>query len=478
MVEQLGEEVSEAQPRRRWLPRWRPRNVGRLFPRAVASFRPLGEMDHYASVRLERAERRGLQLAILCRTVGFGVAGLFYVISFLLSGGVPTVEGIVLLGVATALGVGHFIIIGTRYDRSWLKFVALTIDIFAICAIFAFVPLGAPGEIPQVLAYRGFNIHIIFPFLALAALSFSPRLVLWAGAVGVVGWWGVFVVVTWNMDTMVSWTSLPSDATFEEYVAVVLSPDFVGRGSRMAETLAYFITASILALAVARARYIFVAQVHAEEARERERNARMRIIQQFGRFVPPSIAKRLIENPAGLDPQVRHGAVLVMDMRDFTASAEGRDPRDVIAALNIFLAQCADAVSSRDGVVITFTGDGLLATFNTPLEVEAPEARALDAARALVACAEENGLFVRVGLAAGKVAAGSVGSAERQAFTVYGDTVNRAARLETLAKDLDDAILADRAMREADPAAMTSCGFHTLRGFSEPVEVFRVATDR
>ncbi|MEM7693900.1 MAG: adenylate/guanylate cyclase domain-containing protein [Pseudomonadota bacterium] len=460
---------------RRWLPQWRPRNAARLIQRGLVSFRPLADLDHHAATRLYRSERRGLQLAILCRTVGFGVALAFYVLSLTLSGSVPTIEGIALLAALAGLGVVHFIIIGTRLDAPWIKFLTTFVDIAAICALVAFLPLAGSegGDVPQALAYRNFSVHLLFPFLALSALSFSPRLVLWAGASAVVCWWAAFIVIYFGTVDPISWTSLPQNASREEYLAVVLDPSFIGRGTRMVETLTVAIAAVVLALAVARARSIFVAQVRAEEGREAERNTRERITRQLGRFVPREIADRLVADPSGLRPQVRHGAVLVLDIEDFTGFADGQDPAAVIEALNTFLAECADGVGQAGGVVISFTGDGLLATFNTPLEVDAPEAAALSAARGLLACAADAPFAVRVGVAAGELAAGSVGSVDRQAFTVYGDTVNRAARLEALAKSLSRPILVDAAVAGVEPSA-EPLGPYTLRGFAEAVPVFAV----
>ena len=241
----------------------------------------------------------------------------------------------------------------------------------------------------------------------------------------------------------------------------------------MVETLILFISTVILALAVARARHIYMAQVRAEEERERERGIRAQITRQFGRYVPAAIARRLIDDPSGLTPQVRRGAVLVLDIQDFSTYAEERDPALVIAELNSFLAASADEVNAFEGVVISFTGDGLLATFNTPLETADPKRAALDAASRLLACGERAGFFVRIGIAAGPIAAGSVGSAQRQAFTVYGATVNRAARLEALAKELGEQILVDEAVASAvDDGRMVPLGSHTLRGFRECVSVW------
>lgn len=474
------EEIAPAPPPgseapRRWLPLWRPRNVWRLFVRAVKSFRPQPEIEGAVAHRLKRAERRGLQFAILCRTVAYVVALVFYVVSTLLSNGAPTPAGIALFAAFIAIGVGHFILIGTRFDRRWFAYAAAAIDILAICALMAFVPAERNADLPLIYNFRTFGIYMLFPFVALAALSLSPRLVLWAGFVAVVGWWAAFVWVVAPMETRLSWSDVFAVETVEQYEAIVMSPHFIGTGTRMVETLVLAISALILALAVAKARRLFFAQVRAEVEREAERAQRARLTLQLGRYVPPTIARRLIDDPSGLVPQVRHGAVLVADIENFTAFANERAPAEVIAELNGFLAEAADVVGEAGGVVISFTGDGLLATFNTPLDVPQPERTALGVTGRLVACGRRFGFRVRCGVAAGEIAAGSVGSSSRQAFTVYGDTVNRAARLEALAKELGETVLVDTAVAAAAGGGTTPLGSFVLRGIAGAVPVFAAA---
>jgi class 3 adenylate cyclase len=446
----------------------RLRRIGEILDADVA-------IDTMTAQRLARAERRGLQIALVCRTIAFGATAVYYVAALYLSNSAPTFLGLFVLAAMTALGIGNVVLVGTRHDKPWLKFVTSALDVLAICALTVFVSPSRTGDLPQIYAYNSVGIYMLVPFVALAALSLSPRLVVFTGTIACIGWWAAFSFIVLGMERTVSWADIPDGATREVYESIIHSPDFIARGTRLTEILVLLLTTMILAVAVVRARHLFFAQVRAEAEREAERAARERLSRQFGRYVPAEIARRLADNPAGLAPQVRHGAALMMDIENFTGAAEGRNPADVIAALNGFLAQCADAVSGRDGVVITFTGDGLLATFNTPLEVRAPEEAALAAAADLATCAARHGLRIRVGVAAGPIAAGSVGSDARQAFTVYGDTVNRAARLEGLGKAIGATILVDAATAQAAGGAMTSRGAHALRGFSEEVEVFEPA---
>lgn len=461
---------------RRWLPRWRLRNAVRLSRRALQSFGERRTPTSRAETqRLQRAERRGLQLAILCRTAVFGVALVWYVGSLLASGYFPNPLGLGILALLTGLGVAHFIIIGTRHDRPALKYVMVTVDMAALSSLFALVPVSFSSDVPQIYAYRGFGAVVLVPFVALATLSLSPRLVVWAGVSAGVCFLGAFAFVVAAMDNPVSWSDIPVDADRETYEAVFLSPDFIGSGTRMTETIILVLSSLILALAVVGARRVFFAQIEAEAAREAEREARAEITRRLGRFVPAEVAERILHDPKALAPKVREGTALVMDIANFTAFAEHRDPHEVIGELNAFLARCSDAVSEEGGVVITFMGDGLLATFNLPLEVPDAAAASVAAARALIECGKAHGFALRVGLAAGPIAAGSVGSAERQAFTVYGDTVNRAARLEALAKTLHAPILADGVIASR-VAGMAERGAHTLQGFSEPVAVWSCST--
>ncbi len=472
-----GEEMiaaEEAARSKRWMPQWRPRSAVRIFTSAMSSFSTRAVLDEHAAFRVARAERRGLQLAIICRTIAFALAGVYYVAALMLSNFTPTLGGIGLLAVLTLVGVLHFAVIGTRWDTPWLKFVMCAFDILTVCGLVVLLPLGIKGDAPQTYIYAIISANMLMPFVALAALSLSPSLVLFAGAVAAGGWWAAFLMITSGIAAPVSWADIPLDPTLEQYEAVVFSREFVGRGTRLIEMMTLLLVAGVLSLTVVRARRIFVAQVHAQEQREKEREARARIFSQLGRFVPASIADRLIDDPSGLTPNVRDGAVLVMDIRDFTAYAESRGPADVIADLNRFFAVCADRVSENDGVIISFTGDGLLATFNTPIRTKGPERAALSTAHALVECGQDFDFFLRIGIAAGPIAAGSVGSDQRQAFTVYGDTVNRAARLEALAKELDVQILADETVASSMPEGMVARGNQSIRGFTGEIPVWEV----
>lgn len=427
-----------------------------------------------AMSRLASAERSGLRLAILCRTIIVGLAFVWYLGIGLLPDFVPRLAALLALGAFTAIGVAHLAAIGTRFDRWWLKYVIYALDIGGVCALFALIPISRADDVPQIIAFRAYGIYYLFPLVTLASLSLSWRLVVWAGLVSVAGWWLVFWHVAGKVANPLSWGDIPSDATRADYETIFLSIDFIGRGNRIEETGLLLAGALVLAFSVYRARRVFLKQVAAEMQRKSEQERRERVTRALGRYVPSSIADQLLEDEGRLAPQQREGSILVMDIADFSKFASTRSPAEVIAELDTFLAGQADIVTRHNGVVISFTGDGLLAAFNTPVPVDDHETAAISAACELLQHAAMTQFDIRIGVASGALASGSVGSQSRQAFTVYGETVNRAARLEECAKTMGQQLLAD------EPTALAAGALHKfarvatveLRGLSAPISVF------
>jgi len=438
------------------------------------------DLPRSALKRYELAERQGLRLAIFCRTM-IALSGLIYLVTVYNSTDYTLrIWTIVALFAYAATGFTHLAIVGTRYDRWWLKYAVSAFDMIGICALFAIIPVSRSSDIPQIIAFRAYGIYYLFPILALSVLSLSWRLVVWTGAVAVVAWWSAFLWVISNMDQTLSWSDIPVNATTADYENLFLSINFVGTGNRVEESGFLLAGAFILALVVFRARTVFLAQIKAEAQERKERQARHKVTAVLGRFVPEEITNQLIADSGTLAPKEGHGTLLVLDIQDFTGFARDKSPTVVIEALDGFLARCCEVIAENSGVVITFTGDGLLASFNTPLKVDDPEAAAYDAAVALVAAADSLNFTVRIGVASGPVASGSIGSSDRMAFTVYGTTVNRAARLETLCKSLNQTILIDRPTREKLTGARSATpqGDHGLRGLDEPVSVFAVTPEQ
>ena len=213
--------------------------------------------------------------------------------------------------------------------------------------------------------------------------------------------------------------------------------------------------------------------------RERERDI-------FGRLVSPEVREKLLGGELRLGGETRHVAVLFSDIRGFSTLSEQMDPQGVVALLNEYLTEMAEAVRPYQGYINNFIGDAIVVIFGAPLQQPDIERRAARAAlamqtrlAALNARRVARGDFpieTGIGICAGEVVAGQIGSPERLLYTVIGDTVNVAARLESLTKDyprhsiLVNAAVA-RAVREEPGLRIESLGPIRLKGRAEPVDV-------
>lgn len=422
------------------------------------------------SRRLRQAEAAGLRLALLGRSTALVPIAIWF-----MSLGSERTGILVGLGlfVFAGLGFGFRAIVGTRREHALFKYAFFTMDIAAIGAIFAFAPLSQSGDVPQILVYRGIGIYYFFIVLGAAALTLSPRLLLWCGIAIVGTWWAIFGFIVSGMERTVSWGDLPPSSSADDYARLVLDPDFIARGSRFEESITLMITALLLALAVHRARLMVRDWAKADLDRTR-------ITDMFGQFVPAAIVERLMGNRAALAPARRDATVLFLDIAGFTSLSEERAPEEVIAILNEVFDAAGECIGHHGGVVTNLQGDGLLAVFNVPGQLDdharAALAAAIDMAEQVAQQRFRNvEINIRVGLHTGPVAAGIVGSGHRQIYTVYGDTVNIASRLEQANKDHGTVVMASAATIAS--AARTPAEFHEIgdvavRGLTAPIRVY------
>ncbi|BBX63057.1 adenylate/guanylate cyclase domain-containing protein [Mycobacterium saskatchewanense] len=203
---------------------------------------------------------------------------------------------------------------------------------------------------------------------------------------------------------------------------------------------------------------------------------RDRLRDLFGRHVGAEVAHRAIEEGASLSGDVVEAGILFIDLVGSTQLAESRPPQEVAEVLNDFFRIVVNAVDQHRGLVNKFAGDAALAVFGAPLPMSDPASAALAAARALGA--ELRRLPVvdfGIGVSAGRVFAGNVGSENRYEYTVIGDAVNEAARLADLAKTADRRILCAAAAidRAGEPERSHWAERYStvLRGRSEPTHV-------
>ena len=170
----------------------------------------------------------------------------------------------------------------------------------------------------------------------------------------------------------------------------------------------------------------------------------------FGAYVDPALADRVLAEGADLAGEELDVSVLFLDIRGFTAFAERSKPQEVVALLNGFWELVVPVLLKHGGHANKFIGDGLLGVFGAPDRYEDHADRAVTAALEIVALVREryaDHVGVGVGVNTGRVIAGTVGGGGRVEFTVIGDAVNTASRVEAATRETGDDVLITDATR-------------------------------
>jgi len=205
----------------------------------------------------------------------------------------------------------------------------------------------------------------------------------------------------------------------------------------------------------------------------------------FGKYVSESVAEAI------LDDQERRGRVadtlaeatlMFVDIEGFTALSESLPPRDVASILNTFLGLVVPAIQRNGGVVNSFIGDGLFASFNLPLPLDQHAAAAVRSALEIqklvrgATFASGTHIRVRVGINTGPVIGVTIGTENRLSYTLLGDAVNIASRVEQLNKQFGSSILAtESTVTAAGPGfPWTRLGEIDVRGHRDDVVVYQV----
>jgi adenylate cyclase len=211
--------------------------------------------------------------------------------------------------------------------------------------------------------------------------------------------------------------------------------------------------------------------------------ARDRITNLFGQHVSPQVVERLMVEGATASSDIRQVAVMFVDFRSFTAAARSRSPQDVVDRLDGAFAVLVEILDRHGGIVNKFLGDGFLALFGAPLEAPDAAQHAVSAAREMLLAMDGinrgSGWQLRIGIGIhfGEVVAGNIGSPRRKEYTVIGDTVNFAARLEALNKEFNSQLLVSSSVRDAlgdDGKDAVSLGEVAVRGYDRPMLVWQL----
>jgi adenylate cyclase len=207
----------------------------------------------------------------------------------------------------------------------------------------------------------------------------------------------------------------------------------------------------------------------------------------FGQYVTPELASVAIAKRGKLDGELVTSTILFSDIRDFTGVSEALPPSSLIEMLNRYFDKMSGLIVEHGGLVNKFGGDSILAIFGSPLNPNADHAvRAVRTALAMTRELEKFNreqasawlpeIMIGIGIATGDVVAGNVGSTKRLEYTVIGDAVNVASRLQAMTKDAGHSVLAnaETARGASDVARFVDVGETSVRGRVKKTRVLAV----
>ena len=218
---------------------------------------------------------------------------------------------------------------------------------------------------------------------------------------------------------------------------------------------------------------------------------RDRVRDVFARFLPETVVDEVMRHTNG-EPRLGGvrlvGTVLFSDLRGFTTFAEEHAPDVVVDVLNRYFSEMSDAILDTGGTLLGFLGDGILAVFGAPIASDDHADRALRAARQMLyerlprfnewtrdSLGTNSEFRMGIGVSSGPFMSGNVGSSRRLEYTAIGDTVNIAARLQDLTKELGRAVLvadATRSLLQNGTGELEFVDDHDVRGKKERVRLW------
>ncbi len=421
------------------------------------------ELDHL----VREAERRAERVVAAVRVV----VGLALAVAFSeVVGDRPTDDAFLsrqlviasgTIGGYLLIGIAAFLVSSRRFHRRWHGFAFVTADaVFLNAGLFLSLDnIGVPANYATAMP----TIWILPILLSIGAMRYSPLLQAYAMVVLI----GGFLVA---LLPDLSWNDLSGVAP-----PVELNPFFARQPNVIRFTM-LVIAGSVLVIAVWRTRLLL------REALEQSRRR-----QQLTRFMPAEVA-RIVETATASDllrGRRQEVVVLFVDIRGFTEITEPMPPEAVSAFLNRFRADVTAAAAAEGGVVDKFIGDGALVVFGIPEPRAGDAAAAVATGRAILAALERwsaeraaDGLppvTAGIGIHMGEAFVGAVGGEARLEFTVVGDTVNVAARVEEATKTLGAPLIVTEPVFTA--ARLAAAGWRALpataiRGHRSPVALY------
>lgn len=434
------------------------------------------QANRFTLKALERHKREGLDLAVRARLVALAVIAimlpflnanlwqLLYFEAFILA---FAVNGLLQQRVG-------------RVGRSGAELALLFVDVAMMTFMLTFPPPFWAEDWPHAMTYRFGSFIYFYVILAAGTLMYNWRTIMAVGNWSV-GLWilGIVLMAIYGREHPDLTTAAHQAFGQDRDLAFFLDPNALRINARVQEIVVFLIVAYTLALTVRRFNRLLLGNAALERTRE-----------NLSRYFSPNVVDELAGNDTPLrEVREQDVAVLFVDLVGFTAYAADRPARDVIETLRQFHARMEACVFDHNGTLDKYLGDGLMATFGTPIAQSDDGARALACARAMLksvadlnierAGAGQVPLQISVGLHSGPVVLGDIGT-NRLEFAVIGNTVNVASRMEGLTRQLDTSLVVsedayDRAKSQgAQMQGLDVVAGQTIRGLSGAVQVWRL----
>ena len=319
----------------------------------------------------------------------------------------------------------------------WERYLRFTLSV-VLSTVLMLLPTPFREDVRSpAMMLRWQNELYLFVFVAAAAFTYSPRVVLWTGFVAALAWTAAGLW-TLSLPQTTGGSPIPDLATMSvhERQLALMDPDRVLVAGLVRTVLALLIVAATLAAFVRRSRQIVLRQAEAERERD-----------NLSRYFSAKTVEELAQSDLPLSTTRRqNAAVLFVDIVGFTAASAREEPEAVIETLRQFHHLVERAVFASDGTLEKYIGDGAMATFGTPQPGPSDATNALLCTRALVESlaawnesrrrSGREPIRIGIGLHFGPVVLGDIGGEQRLEFAVVGDTVNVASRLERLTREV------------------------------------------
>ncbi|WP_171240169.1 adenylate/guanylate cyclase domain-containing protein [Ruegeria sp. HKCCA5491] len=433
--------------------------------------------NKYTEAALERHKREGLELAVRARWIAMGLTGILLI--FLNPHWEVMWYHFILLLICAN---GWLIRRAGQVGQSRTELLLIFVDL-VIMTLGMIVPNPFSDDVrPLAMQYRFDNFQYFFIILAAGTLAYSWRTVVaigsWTALMWTAGW-----LIAWWVSTPIPGISERVAQALSGYpdVAELLDPNSFMPSQRVQQVIVFMMVAVTLGISMRRLNQLLLTNAGLERERA-----------NLSRYFSPNVVDQLSQNDEPLK-QVRKEniAVLFIDIVGFTKYAAGRDPYEVIEVLRGFHARMETEVFRHHGTLDKYLGDGLMATFGTPVPTPLDATNAVACARDMVRVVDrwnverkrqgEPEIQVGIGVHYGSVVLGDIG-ANRLEFAVIGDAVNVAAKLEALTRDFGArAVLSDainvQLQQEGQNLPEVMEGFakyenQTVRGVEERMDVW------